>query len=112
MTHPKHTKRVADAATVHESGAAALAVDHHRVEGDLKPAGGIVGTGFEEFRWPRPVRPGDELHVECEILNVRPSKSRSGQGLIKLRTATFNQNNEAVQIMVGTILVPRRSKQE
>jgi acyl dehydratase len=82
------------------------------VEGDLKPAGGIVGTGFEEFRWPRPVRPGDELHVECEILDVRPSKSRSGQGLIKLRTTTFNQNKEAVQIMVGTILVPRRSKQE
>jgi acyl dehydratase len=82
------------------------------VEGDLKPAGGIVGTGFEEFRWPRPVRPGDELQLECEILDVRPSKSRSGQGLIKLRTTTFNQNNEAVQIMVGTILVPRRSKQE
>ena len=33
------------------------------VEGDLKPAGGIVGMGFEEFRWTRPVRPGDELHV-------------------------------------------------
>jgi acyl dehydratase len=61
---------------------------------------------------PRPVRPGNELHVECEILDVRPSKSRSGQGLIKLRTTTFNQNNEAVQIMVGTILVPRRYKQE
>ena len=44
------------------------------VEGDLKPAGGIVGAGFDEFRWPRPVRPGDELHIECEILEVRPSK--------------------------------------
>jgi len=33
------------------------------VESDLKPAGGIVGAGFDEFRWPRPVRPGDELYV-------------------------------------------------
>ena len=31
------------------------------VEGELKPAGGIIGTGFDELRWPRPVRPGDEL---------------------------------------------------
>jgi acyl dehydratase len=80
------------------------------VDGNLKPAGGIVGTGFEEFRWPRPVRPGDELHVQCEVLEVRPSKSRPDQGLIKVRTTTFNQHNEAVQIMVGTLLVPRRSK--
>ena len=46
------------------------------VESDLKPAGGVVGAGFDEFRWPRPVRAGDELHVESEILEVRPSKSR------------------------------------
>jgi acyl dehydratase len=81
------------------------------VEGELKPAGGIVGTGFEEFRWPRPVRPGDELHIESEILDVRASKSRSDQGLIKVRTTTFNQNNEAVQIQVGNLLVPRRAKE-
>ena len=36
------------------------------VESDLKPAGGIVGVGFDELRWPRPVRPGDELRVESE----------------------------------------------
>jgi acyl dehydratase len=35
------------------------------VESDLKPAGGVIGAGFDEFRWPRPVRPGDELHIEC-----------------------------------------------
>jgi acyl dehydratase len=79
------------------------------VDGELKPAGGIVGTGFDEFRWTRPVRPGDELHVESEILEVRPSKSRPDQGLIKVRTTTFNQNDEAVQVQVGTLLVPRRT---
>ena len=49
------------------------------VESELKPAGGIVGAGFDEFRWPRPVRPGDELHLESEVLEVRPSKSRPDQ---------------------------------
>jgi acyl dehydratase len=49
------------------------------VESEFKPAGGIVGAGFE-------------------VLEVRPSKSRPGQGLIKVRTTTLNQNGEAVQI--------------
>lgn len=80
------------------------------VEGELKPMGGIIGLGFEEFRWPKPVRPGDELRVESEILEVRPSKSRPDQGLIKVRTTTLNQRDEAVQVNVGTLLVPRRPK--
>ena len=78
------------------------------VESELKPAGGIVGAGFDEFRWPMPVRPGDELHVEAEVLEVRPSKSRPTQGLIKVRTTTKNQKGEAVQISVGNLVVPRR----
>jgi acyl dehydratase len=78
------------------------------VESDLKPAGGIVGAGFDEFRWPRPVRPGDELRVESEVLEVRPSKSRPDQGMIKVRTTTLNQRDEPVQISVGNLVVPRR----
>ena len=80
------------------------------VESDLKPAGGIIGAGFDEFRWPRPVRPGDELYVESEILEVRPSKSRPEQGMIKVRTTTLNQNDEPVQISVGNLVVPRRTQ--
>jgi acyl dehydratase len=79
------------------------------VESDLKPAGGILGAGFDEFRWPRPVRPGDTLRIEAEVVEVRPSRSRSDQGVIKVRTTTFNQNDEAVQVTLGTLVVPRRS---
>jgi acyl dehydratase len=78
------------------------------VKSELEPAGGIVGAGFDEFRWPLPVRPGDELNLESEILEVRPSKSRPNQGLIKVRTTTRNQKGEAVQVSVGTLIVPRR----
>lgn len=80
------------------------------VESEFKPAGGIIGGGFDEFRWPRPVRPGDELHLEIEVLEARPSKSRSDQGLIKVRTTTLNQNDEAVQVNIGNLIVPRRKK--
>jgi acyl dehydratase len=78
------------------------------VESEFKPAGGIVGAGVDELRWPLPVRPGDELRVESEILEVRPSKSHPQQGLIKVRTTTLNQNGEAVQVFVVSLIVPRR----
>lgn len=80
------------------------------VESEIKPAGGIVGAGFDEFRWPRPVRPGDELHLESEVLEVRESKSRPEQGVIKVRTTTMNQNGEPVQVFVGNLIVPRRPR--
>lgn len=75
------------------------------VDSDIKPAGGIVGAGFDEFRWPRPVRPGDELRVESEVLEIRASKSRPDQGVIKVRTTTLNQNNEPVQVSLGNLIV-------
>jgi len=78
------------------------------VEGELSVAGGIVGAGADEFRWPRPVRPGDTLTVRSEVLEVRPSKSRPEQGLVKVRSTTLNQNGEPVQIFVANLVVPRR----
>jgi acyl dehydratase len=80
------------------------------IETELKPAGGFVGAGLDECRWPRPVRPGDELRVECEVIEVRPSKSRPEQGLIKLRTTTLNQDDEAVLVHVVNMVVPRRKQ--
>lgn len=78
------------------------------VDSELQPAGGIIGAGFDEFRWPRPVRPGDELRVETEVLEVRASKSRPEQGLMRFRATTLNQRDESVQVSVGTLVVQCR----
>ena len=78
------------------------------VESELKPAGGIIGAGFDELRWPRPARPDDELRVESEVLEVRSSQSRPNEGLLKRRMTTLNQNGEAVQVAIGYLLVQRR----
>jgi acyl dehydratase len=78
------------------------------VESELEPAGGIIGAGLDECRWPRPVHPGDELRIECEVIEVRPSKSRPQQGLIKLRTATLNQDDDVVLLHVVNLVVLRR----
>ncbi|MEH3145163.1 MAG: MaoC family dehydratase [Methylobacterium frigidaeris] len=78
------------------------------VDGGLPLAGGIVGAGMDELRWPRPVRPGDRLRLESEVLEVRPSHSRPDQGLVKARTTTLNQDGEPVQVLVANLVVPRR----
>ncbi len=78
------------------------------VDSELKIAGGSIGAGAEELRWPRPVRPGDTLHAVSEVLDIRPSKSRPDQGIIKMRTQTMNQDDQPVMIFVANMLVPRR----
>ncbi len=78
------------------------------VDSEFRPAGGIIGAGMDELRWPRPVRPGDTLRVEVEVLETRPSRSRPDQGLVKTRTTTLNQRDEPVQVLVANLLVPRR----
>ena len=80
------------------------------VESEFKPAGGVVGAGLEELRWPRPVRPGDELRIETEVLEIRPSKSRPEQGIVKVKVTTLNQGGEALQIYIANLVVQRRRK--
>ena len=78
------------------------------VDSPVRPAAGIIGAGGE-ISWPKPVRPGDELRLESEILEVRPSQSRPDRGTIKVRTTTLNQDGDAVQILVANLVVTRRS---
>lgn len=77
------------------------------VESEFKPAGGIIGAGLDELQWHRPVRDGDELSVETEVLEIRPSKSRAEQGMVKVRVTTNNQRNEMVQVFVANLVVKR-----
>ena len=78
------------------------------VGSELQIAGGSVGAGVEHMQWPRPVRPGDTLHLVSEVLEVRPSKSRPDRGIVKIKTTTLNQKDEAVMVMVSNLIVPRR----
>jgi acyl dehydratase len=80
------------------------------VDGEFKPAGGILGVGFDQLQWPRPVRPGDELHAESEILELRPAKSKPDIGIVRVRVTTLNQANEPVQIFIANLIVRRRSR--
>lgn len=73
----------------------------------LPIAGGIIGAGGE-IAWPRPVRPGDALHVETEVIDISRSKSRRDRGSATLRSETRNQRGEVVQATTIRIIVPAR----
>jgi acyl dehydratase len=76
-------------------------------KGGMPFAGGSGGLGVE-LSWPRPVRPGDELRVESEVVEIRPSRSKPNQAVVTLKTTTTNQNGEAVQIMTSKNLAFKR----
>src|ERR1700748_3497468 len=37
----------------------------------IKVSGGMIGAGAEQMRWTEPVRPGDSLRTEIEVVGVR-----------------------------------------
>jgi acyl dehydratase len=76
----------------------------------LNFAEGAIGLGVDELRWPNVVRPGDVLTVETEIVDLRPSRSRPGFGIIRLRNVTTNQRGEIVQTMLASAMVPKRER--
>ena len=82
------------------------------VTGRLHLAGGSVGLGVDELRWPRPVKPGDSLRLQTEILEVRRSRSKPDRGIIRIRNVTTNQNDEVVQTFLAFVMVRRRPTAE
>ena len=74
----------------------------------LPLAWGIVGGGVEQLAWLRPVRPGDALRLEAELLATEASRSRPGQGWARFRMVTLNQRGEPVQELTTRLIVPRR----
>jgi acyl dehydratase len=70
--------------------------------------GGIVGAGGE-LAWPTPTRPGATLHVESEILELRPSHSHPDRGMATVRSETINQLGEVVQVLTAKLVVPRKT---
>ena len=68
----------------------------------------IGSPGLDEVRWLAPVRPGDTLHSEVEVLEVRPSSSKPDRGIARLRYAAVNQRGETVLSFIGNNLLKRR----
>jgi acyl dehydratase len=71
--------------------------------------GGMIGAGAEEMRWTEPVRPGDTIRTEIEVIGVRHSNSRKDYGVVRTRTLAYNQNGQVVLRSTVNFLAPLRA---
>jgi acyl dehydratase len=74
----------------------------------IKVAGGMIGAGVEEMRWTEPVRPGDTIRTEIEVVGVRHSSSRKDFGIVRTRTLAYNQRDQVVMRSTVNFLAPVR----
>ena len=81
-----------------------------RLTVDSNPLGSLplLGLGVDGIQWPRPVRPGDTIQVEMEVLDIRLSKSQPAYGIVKIRSTARNQDGEVVYVVTPNCWVPRR----
>ncbi|HVM29472.1 MAG TPA: MaoC/PaaZ C-terminal domain-containing protein [Candidatus Limnocylindrales bacterium] len=69
----------------------------------------VVGVGIDNLRFIAPVRAGDLLSAEAEVLSVKPSSSRPDRGYLVLRVTTRREADDALVLTQDwTLILPRR----
>lgn len=63
---------------------------------DLTEGTTVANLGFESISFPAPVFVGDTLMASTEVLGLRPSRSRPGQGVVTFDHRGHNQRGELV----------------
>jgi acyl dehydratase len=66
------------------------------VEYFVSPESSLGAAGVDEIRWPKPVRPGDALHVRATVLEARRSGSKPDRGIVKSLAEVTNQKGDLV----------------
>ena len=56
----------------------------------------VANLGMTDTTFPKPVFAGDTIHAETSVIDLRPSKSRPGQGDIAFEHVGLNQDDEIV----------------
>lgn len=82
------------------------------VEADIWNESSQGSPGMESVRWLKPVRPGDTLQVEMEVIETRPSRSRGDRGYVIWDHTTRNQDGEIVMTFRSTGISLRRKPLE
>jgi acyl dehydratase len=80
-----------------------------RLAVETRPFGShpLLGFGVDELRWLAPVRPGDIIHLEGEVIELTPSRTKP-QGTVRLKWTAFNQRGDPVYTFTPIGPVPRR----
>jgi acyl dehydratase len=79
-------------------------------EGLLK-ACSMGSPGIDELRWTAPVRPGDTLYTEGEVMELKPSSSKPDRGTLRMGYQIVNQRGETVLTMKIVHILRKRASQ-
>ena len=71
-------------------------------------AASMGSPGFDELRWLKPVRPGDTLHTEFEVVDKKPSSSKPDRGIMRAAYRIKNQKDEDVLTFLSMHLLKRK----
>jgi acyl dehydratase len=74
----------------------------------LSPASSLASPGFDELRWPRPVRPGDTLSVRVTVEDARASSTKPDRGVVRSLIEVANQHGEIVMTIRAVNMIARR----
>jgi len=75
---------------------------------DLTLGTTVGNLGFEKIEFPKPVFIGDTLYAETEVVSMRPSRSRPGQGIVVFEHRATNQRGEQVARCLRSALMLTR----
>jgi itaconyl-CoA hydratase len=65
--------------------------------------------GWDGITLPNPLFAGDTLYSESEVVEVRESRSRPEQGIVKVRTRGLNQDGQVVIDYTRSVMVWKRA---
>ena len=99
-----HFKRLA-ASGWHSCAMTMAVMARHVVEQEQASLG---SPGIDELRWLKPVYPGDRLHVNSRIVELRPSRSKPDLGSFRSEVTVTNQDDVAVLRFISIVLISRR----
>ncbi|KYG21987.1 MaoC family dehydratase [Bradyrhizobium betae] len=77
-------------------------------DGFITRAASLGSPGVDEVRWLSPLRPGDDLTLDVDVLEARTSKSRPELGIVKFKCTARNAAGLALAEMTSPILIKRR----
>jgi acyl dehydratase len=79
------------------------------VDGFAGNSASLGSPGVNEVRWLAPLRPGDDVTLDIEVVEARVSRSRPETGLVMVKAVARNAAGEALCEMVSPMIMTRRA---
>jgi acyl dehydratase len=79
-------------------------------DGFIGRTASLGSPGVNELRWLAPFRPGDDIMLDVEVLEARPSRSRPTTGIVMFKMTASDGSGQPLCEMTSPIIVLRRGE--